>query len=74
MLKNGTRVVGIPGGDSRFTGRLGTVVDVTDSAYLVRWDGDEIDRVMPPQYIMDHQELKRLFKHGSKLTKKGLLA
>ena len=81
LLKSGTRVVKITHGedDAHPVGTLGTVLEAhpgDETVYLIKWDGDDphVTYAVTADQIMAHQMLKRIFKHGPKLTKKGLVA
>ncbi len=79
MLKPGTRIIKTThaDGDNHPVGTLGTVLEAWDCEepfYLVHWDADEADvagAVFATQ-VEDHQALKRVFKHGPKIYKKGM--
>lgn len=58
--------------DADIDAKLGPV----RSIYLVHWDGypEEVLTAVVDRKIESHQGLKRMFKHGPKLTKKGFAA
>lgn len=81
LIKTGTRVVKITyeDDDAHRIGTLGTVMEAKEAGeivYLVRWDGDDsnVTYAVTAEQIMPQHALKRLFKYGPKLTKKGLVA
>lgn len=78
MLRNGTRVVKIARSENQThnIGTLGSVIRKYDETprYVIKWDGDPLYYIERADHIINHQGLKRIFKHGPKLTKSGTAA